>query len=89
MRILILLIVLFLAVGALLLWKERRERVLTDFLTDVFASERKPVYLLLGCSLLCVRFYFAPGAMHWGADASHHITQSHLSTYVSPSSNGG
>lgn len=74
----ILLIVLFLAVSALLLWKEMRERVLTDFLVDVFASERKSLYLLLGCSLLCVRFYFAPGAMHWGADASHHITQSYL-----------
>ena len=54
------LLVLFLATCALLLWQERRGRVLTDFLKDVFASERKPVYLLLGCSLICVRFYFAP-----------------------------
>lgn len=72
------LLVLFLATCALLLWQERRGQVLTDFLKDVFASERKPVYLLLGCSLICVRFYFAPGAMHWGADASHHIAQSYL-----------
>ena len=74
----IVLLFLFLAASALLLWKERRERVLTDFLKDVFASERKPVYLLLGCSLLCVRYYFASGEMHWGADASHHIAQSYL-----------
>ena len=70
--------VLFLATSALILWKEISKRVLTDFLQNVFSSERKTLYLLLGCSLVCVRFYFAPGGMHWSADASHHIAQSYL-----------
>ena len=70
--------VLFLATSALVLWKEMSKRVLTDFLQNVFSSERKTLYLLLACSLVCVRFYFARGGMHWGADASHHIAQSYL-----------
>ena len=70
--------VLFLATSALILWKEISKRVLTDFLQNVFSSERKTLYLLLACSLVCVRFYFARGGMHWGADASHHIAQSYL-----------
>ncbi len=74
----ILLSVLFLATSALVLWKEISKRVLTDFLQNVFSSERKTLYLLLGCSLVCVRFYFARGGMHWSADASHHIAQSYL-----------
>ena len=74
----ILLSVLFLATSALILWKEISKRVLTDFLQNVFSSERKTLYLLLACSLVCVRFYFARGGMHWGADASHHIAQSYL-----------
>ena len=74
----ILLSVLFLATSALVLWKEISKRVLTDFLQNVFSSERKTLYLLLACSLVCVRFYFARGGMHWGADASHHIVQSYL-----------
>ena len=32
-------------------------------------SERKTLYLLLACSVVCVRFYFARGGMHWAADA--------------------
>ena len=69
---------LFLAISALVLWKEISKRVLTDFLQNIFSSERKTLYLLLGCSVVCVRFYFARGDMHWGADASHHIAQSYL-----------
>ena len=70
--------VLFLATSALVLWQEMSKRVLTDFLQDVFSSERKTLYLLLACSLVCVRFYFAPGGMHWSADAPPHIAQSYL-----------
>ena len=70
--------VLFLATSALVLWQEKSKRVLTDFLQNVFSSERKTLFLLLGCSLVCVRYYFARGGMHWGADASHHIAQSYL-----------
>lgn len=70
--------VLFLATSALVLWKEKSKRALTDFLQNVFSSERKTLYLLLACSLVCVRFYFARGGMHWAADASHHIAQSYL-----------
>ena len=47
-------------------------------LQNIFSSERKTLYLLLGCSFVCVRFYFARGGMHWAADASHHIAQSYL-----------
>ena len=74
----ILLSVLFLATSALVLWQEKSKRALTDFLQNVFSSERKTLYLLLACSLVCVRFYFARGGMHWAADASHHIAQSYL-----------
>ncbi len=70
--------VLFLATSVLVLWKEKSKRALTDFLQNVFSSERKILYLLLACSLVCVRFYFARGGMHWAADASHHIAQSYL-----------
>ena len=70
--------VLFLATSALVLWKEKHKRVLTDFLQNIFSSERKTLSLLLACSFVCVRFYFARGGMHWAADASHHIAQSYL-----------
>ena len=70
--------VLFLATCALVLWKEMSKRVLTDFLQNIFSSERKTLYLLLACSFVCVRYYFARGGMHWAADASHHIAQSYL-----------
>ena len=70
--------VLFLATSVLVLWQEKSKRVLTNFLQNVFSSERKTLYLLLACSLVCVRFYFARGGMHWAADASHHIAQSYL-----------
>ncbi|MXZ11799.1 MAG: hypothetical protein F4Y79_20460 [Gemmatimonadetes bacterium] len=70
--------VLFLATSALVLWQEKSKRALTDFLQNVFSSERKTLYLLLACSLVCVRFYFARGGMHWAADTSHHIAQSYL-----------
>ena len=74
----ILLSVLFLVTSALVLWKEKSKRVLTDFLQNVFSSERKTLYLLLGCLVVCARFYFARGDMHWAADASHHIAKSYL-----------
>ena len=74
----ILLFVLFLATSALILWQEKRNRALTDFLQDVFSSERKTLYLLLGFSFVCVRFYFARGDMHWSADAAPHIAQAYL-----------
>lgn len=70
--------VLFLATSALVLWQEKSKRVLTDFLQNVFSSERKTLYLLLACSVVCVRFYFARGGMHWSADIPPHITQSYL-----------
>ena len=72
--------VLFLATSALVLWKEKSKRVLTDFLQNVFSSERKTLFLLLGCSLVCVRFYFAPGGMHWAADAAPHIARAYLAS---------
>lgn len=49
----ILLSSLFLAISALVLWKEISKGVLTDFLQNIFSSERKTLYLLLACSLLC------------------------------------
>ncbi|MDE0554086.1 MAG: hypothetical protein OXI24_07730, partial [Candidatus Poribacteria bacterium] len=70
--------ILFLATSALVLWQEKSKRALTDFLQNVFFSERKTLFLLLACSLVCVRFYFARGGMHWAADASPHIAQSYL-----------
>ena len=55
-----------------------RQRVISDFLQDCFASRRKTLWLLAGCSLLCVRFYFARGEWSWAGDASHHIVSSWL-----------
>ena len=73
-----LLVALFLVSTAFLLYKEVRHRVLTDFLQTCFASQRKTLWLLAGCLLLCVRFYFARGELSWAADASHHIVSSWL-----------
>ena len=73
-----LLVALFLVSTVFLLYKEMRQRVISDFLQDCFASQRKTLWLLAGCSLLCVRFYFARGEWSWAGDASHHIVSSWL-----------
>ena len=73
-----LLVALFLVSTAFILYKEGRHRILTDFLQACFASQRKTLFLLTGCLLLCVRFYFARGELSWAADASHHIASSWL-----------
>ncbi len=70
------LVALFLVSTACVLYQEVRHRVLTDFLQECFASQRKTVWLLAGCLLVCVRFYLARGELSWGADASHHIATS-------------
>ncbi len=72
----VLLVALFLVSTAFVLYKEVRHRVLTDFLQDCFASQRKTLWLLAGCLLVCVRFYLARGELSWVADASHQIATS-------------
>ncbi len=68
-----LLVALFLVGSAFVLYQEMRFRVLSDFLQDCFASQRKTLGLLIGCLLVGVRFYLARGEVSWAADASHHI----------------
>ena len=68
-----LLVALFLVGSAFVLYQEVRSRVLSDFLQDCFASQRKTLGLLIGCLLVGVRFYLARGEVSWAADASHHI----------------
>jgi hypothetical protein len=55
------------------LWAGR----LTAFLDQVFASERRTLLLLASGSLVCVRFYLAPGAL-WTADAPQHVSYAHM-----------
>ena len=73
-----LLLALFLVSAALLLYKEWRGRVLSDFLQYCFASPSRTLWLLAGSLLVCIRFYFAHGEFNWAADASHHIVTSWL-----------
>ena len=60
----------FISLAALELWRHR----LTSFLAGVFASERATLALLAVTSLVCVRFYLAPGEVSWSGDASQHIS---------------
>ncbi len=60
-----LLVALFLVGSAFVLYQEMRFRVLSDFLQDCFASQRKTLGLLIGCLLVGVRFYLARGEVSW------------------------
>jgi hypothetical protein len=46
---------------------------ITLFLTSIFSSEKKTVWLLVVSSLILVRFYFARGGLSWAGDGSFHL----------------
>lgn len=57
---------------------ELRQRRLSDFFALVFASEKRTRWLLCITILVLIRFYFAPGQLSWGGDASHHIAYAQI-----------
>jgi len=100
---------LFDRVDALLLWLllclccglvalELYGRGLSAFLQGVFTSKRAALLLLLAVSLVCVRYYFALGKLHWSGDAAQHVVytsitarelaQGHLPTWTFAIGNG-
>ena len=70
-------VLLFTAVVSVL-YREIRAGDLTWYLQQTLSNNRKAVSLLLGCALVCVRYYFAPGELSWAGDASHHIVTAQL-----------
>ena len=74
------LLFLFLGCSVFLLYKEVRQRVISDFLQSCFASEPKTLVLLVVSILLCIRYYFSHGELSWSADASSHIATAWLAS---------
>lgn len=61
---------------------EARHKRLTDGLAWVFADERRTVVALGITSLVCVRYYFAPGFLSWAGDAPQHISYLDITTQI-------
>ena len=59
----------FVSIIVLELWKKR----LSTFLSKVFETEKRTLFVLFVACLFCARFYFARGGLAWAADASFHI----------------
>ena len=55
---------------------------ITALLARVFASDRRCVWVLLGLSLILVRFYFASGDISWSGDGSLHPTYAALAAAI-------
>ena len=53
--------------------REIRGRRLSSFFAYVFASERRTLWFLGACALVCARFYVATGNFPWAADQPQHI----------------
>ncbi len=51
------------------LWKKR----LSTFLSKVFETEKRTLFVLVLACLFCARFYFARGGLAWAGDANFHI----------------
>ena len=71
----LLLVILTLAVALFLL--ELRGGRFTAYLDWVFTSEKRTLLLLATGSLICVRYYMAPGEL-WTADAPQHVSYAHM-----------
>jgi hypothetical protein len=69
---LLLLVLLALLAGE---WRWHR---LSRFLAWALASEQRTLALMGLSSLVSVRFYFTPGELGWGGDASFHLTYAEL-----------
>lgn len=65
---------LILAVVLVVLGREVSQRRFSLFLAWAFARESRTLGLLSLSSLVCVRFYFAPGELSWAGDASYHLS---------------
>ena len=59
----------FVSIIVLELWKKR----LSTFLSKVFETEKRTLFVLLLICLFCARFYFARGGLAWAGDANFHI----------------
>ena len=52
----------------------------TRFLHLVLAHDTSALLFTFGCCLVSVRYYFAPGRLTWGADASHHAVHTWIAS---------
>ena len=59
----------FVSIIVLELWKKR----FSTFLSKVFETEKRTLFVLFLACLFCARFYFARGGLAWAADANFHI----------------
>ena len=59
----------FVSIIVLEIWKNR----LSTFLSKVFETEKRTLFVLFLACLFCARFYFARGGLAWTADANYHI----------------
>ena len=64
-----LIIAAFVSIIVLELWKKR----LSKFLSTVFETEKRTLFVLFLVCLFCARFYFARGGLAWAGDANFHI----------------
>ena len=71
------LLLAIITLAAALFLLELRGGRFTAYLDWVFASERRTLLLLATGSLVCVRYYMAPGTL-WTADAPQHVSYSHM-----------
>ena len=68
-----LLLALILSLGLAIIIAEWQHRALSSFLQESLRSDKSALLLLGIVSLVCVRYYFARGALHWSGDAAQHI----------------
>ncbi len=59
----------FVSIIVLELWSKR----LSKFLSKVFETEKRTLFVLFLVCLFCARFYFARGGLAWAGDANFHI----------------
>jgi len=68
-----LLLALILGLGLAIIIVEWQHRALSSFLQASLRSDTSALLLLGIASFVCVRYYFAPGVLHWSGDAAQHI----------------
>ncbi len=68
-----LLFALVLALALTIIFAEWRQHLLRLFLQKALRSEKSTLLLLGVAALVCVRYYFSRGALHWSGDAAQHI----------------
>jgi hypothetical protein len=65
-----------------LLFLEWKSSNLTVFLIRALATPRRAVFFFCACTLILVRYYFAPGHLSWAGDGSQHITYTEITRQI-------